>query len=175
MKNKIAIVLLFALVATARSAIAQELRYDSTAGRWVYREVITLDSAHSKDAIFEKARAWMVRNYQSAKKTLEVEDKEGGQIMTNGRKKNFGVGYDMLYNHTIECKDGRVRVTFSDFATLVTLRVDYASDLAPTAWEDIKKDNNYRRKLFQKAQEYCAALCDDLEKHLRSAAKTDGW
>lgn len=156
------------------SAFGQELSMDSTTGKWMYRRMVAVDSMNMWD-LYERSRQWMVRAYVSADDVIQYESKEEGKLMGRG---NWKVQYSlnnerMEHILIIECRDGRVRYTFTDF-----VRETYDSTLGRQrkALESITFMKKAARDGFAKE---ATRTGEDLEKALRSASelkkKDDGW
>lgn len=97
------------------SAFSQ-MPIDTVSNKYQYREVVTVNGV-TKDQLFDKARQWFVSNYKDASEVLQVQDKESGTLVGKGLfTVNFQGGQRKVF-HTvsIDCKDGKYRVTITDF------------------------------------------------------------
>lgn len=150
----------------------QDLELDSATNKLMYRRVVTVDSAKAGQ-LYELARQWMARAYRSADDVLQYENKEEGKLMGRGV---WPVAFSMnneRMEHVIiiECKDGRVRYTFTDF-----VRDTYDTTLGRQrkALEDIKLMKKATRATWAKE---AANTGTDLEKALRPepAKSGDRW
>ncbi|WP_157969131.1 DUF4468 domain-containing protein [Chryseobacterium piscium] len=82
------------------------------------------DSTITKDELFNRARSWIGKNYNSEKHVISTEDRSNGEISGNGsmtyktNKLYFGVGAvmgDIDYKINIFVKDGRYKYSFHSF------------------------------------------------------------
>jgi hypothetical protein len=90
---------------------------DTATRKYQYREVVMVSGSSTKDQLFDKARQWFVSNYKDASEVLQVQDKESGTLVGKGIfTVNFQGGQRKVF-HTvsIDCKDGKYRVTITDF------------------------------------------------------------
>jgi hypothetical protein len=113
---------------------AQELQFDSIAQKYYYQGIVKIDSAKA-GALYEICLQWVARAYNSAKDVIQYKDKAEAKIIVKGTwRAVLPEDYD---EHTmiIECKDGRVRYTFTDF-------ISYARSLGKVSLE--------QRGLFKK-------------------------
>lgn len=97
------------------SALSQ-MPIDTVSKKYQYREVVTVNGA-TKDQLFDNARQWFVSNYKDASQVLQIQDKESGTLVGKGMfMVNFQNGSrKVLHTVSIDCKDGRYRVTITDF------------------------------------------------------------
>lgn len=94
-----------------------------------FQKVIEL-SNFSKLQIFEKSKQWMALTFVSAKKVIEYEDRIEGKIIGNGLSTisyvpvvhsamlgnlTFPVEYDVRYSIVEDIKDGKAKITISNF------------------------------------------------------------
>lgn len=162
---------IFLLLVQVCSVSAQELEMDSTTGKWMYRKVVVLDSMKASD-LYERSRQWIARAYMSADDVIQYENKEEGKLMGRGYWKMAMSLNNEKKEHVIiiECKDGRVRYTFTDF-----VRETYSTTLGRERkpLESIK----FMKKLAQNAFALEAAQSGaELEKALKpTVKKDDGW
>ena len=156
------------------SAFGQELEMDSTTGKLMYRRVVTVDSAKAGD-LYELARQWFVRAYVSADDVLQYESKAEGKLMGRGVWRPAVSLNNEKNEHVIviECRDGRVRYTFTDF---VTETYDTTLGLQRKALESVKMFKKTTQGYYAKK---AADLGAELEKALRGGSelkkKDDGW
>ena len=77
--------------------------------------------AGTKDALFVKANEWVAKTFNSAKDVIQMHDKEAGKIIAKGIMETKGTiglisgSYFIKYTISIDVKDGRCKVKFSDF------------------------------------------------------------
>lgn len=107
---------LTALLVFISMSVSAQMPIDTVTRKYQYREVVTVNGA-TKDQLFDKARQWFVSNYKDASEVLQVQDKESGTLVGKGLFiVNFQGGPRKVF-HTvsIDCKDGKYRVTITDF------------------------------------------------------------
>lgn len=87
-----------------------------------YEGVVQVDSAMSKDAIYNKTVEWVSETYRSANNVIQNKDKDAGVVQLNAiyscpTKKVLGHQYyfDVRYSLKVEMKDGRYRYEFTNF------------------------------------------------------------
>lgn len=89
-----------------------------------YEEVIKVDSLSTKDELFNRARAWVVKTYNDEKSVLSIQDKESGELSGSGSMRYessrmfFGVlcvNGNISYKFSIFLKDGRYKYLFHCF------------------------------------------------------------
>ena len=90
-------------------------------GRVYYEGVIAVDSA-TKDALYQRAKRWVVDAYKSAKDVIQLDDPDNGELVVKGKFKTywqttFLAGQDVYIAHTISIsvKDGKYRYQMTDF------------------------------------------------------------
>lgn len=154
------------------SAFGQQLEMDSTTGKWMYRQVVRLDSVKAGD-LYERARQWLVLAYKSADDVIQYENKEEGKLMGRGVwKPPISLNNEKNWHVIIlECRDGRVRYTFTDF---VTETYDITLGRQMKALEAVKMFKKTTQQYYAKES---ARMGADLEKSLRvaSSGKDEGW
>lgn len=92
-----------------------QMPIDTATHKYQYREVLKAEA--SKDDLYSRARQWFVVNYKDASEVLQIQDKESGLLVGKGfLTVNFQGGQRKVYHTiTIECKEGRYRLTITDF------------------------------------------------------------
>ena len=85
-----------------------------------YEEVVQVDSSNSKDILFDKLNRFVVFNYTSSNDVIQLNDKEGGNIIVKGNltiidpnTKIFTVSYVVPHVLDIKVKDGRFKYTLT--------------------------------------------------------------
>ncbi len=84
-------------------------------------EELTLQEVHeinlSKDAIFTKSLEWMAQAFAYSTQVIELQDKENGKIIGKGMTEfyNGDMPTPCRFTMTIEAKDKKYRVTYSNF------------------------------------------------------------
>lgn len=169
---KTCIFLLVVVLCSVSASVAQTLEMDSTTGKLMYRRVVKLDSVEAGD-LYELARQWVVRAYVSADDVLQYESKEEGKLMGRGVWRPAVSLNNEKNEHVIviECRDGRVRYTFTDF---VTETFDTTLGRQRKALESVKMFKKSTQEYYAKK---AAEVGADLEKALRvePSKKSDGW
>lgn len=154
---------------------APQLEMDSTTNKWMYRRVVQVDSVAAGE-LWERARQWMVRAYVSADDVIQYENKEEGKLMGKGvwvlqmslnNEKNWHV-------LIVECRDGRMRYTFTDF---VSETWDATLGRQWKALESVKMFKKVNQDYYAKKS---AEMGADLEKSVKGGTpeqkkKDDGW
>lgn len=99
---------------------------DSVSGNYSYQDVIKVDSV-SKEQLYKRAKAWVLKSLKSSDNILELDDKEFNAITSGGTIPLTRIGtsgfmsyvYDdakLTFKATIQFKDGKVRYTFDNFS-----------------------------------------------------------
>lgn len=171
MHMKTCIFLLVVVLCSVSASVAQTLEMDSTTGKLMYRRVVKLDSVEA-GVLYERARQWLVRAYKSADDVLQYENKTEGKLMGRGLWIPAASVNNEKNEHVIiiECRDGRVRYTFTDF-----VRETYDTTLGRQrkALEAIKFMKKASQDYYAKE---AARMGGELEKALLSKdKKDDGW
>ena len=109
-------ILLCFVVAFAK---AQTLPTDPETKKITFQETITLE-AISKADLFERAKSWMTNYYKTNKFDMlnEADSKivhEGSLAIMLTYDFKYKAEYDVLYNITMQAKDGRYRYNITDF------------------------------------------------------------
>lgn len=166
MKTLIFLALLLPVVAAGQS-----LEMDSTTGKYMYRRVVTVDSAKAGQ-LYERAKQWMARDYQSADAVIQYDSKEEGKIIGRGYWGTYAaLGEQMEHILIIECRDGRVRYTFTDFVKVTT---DATLGKVRKNLESVKMFKKTEQESFAKE---AARTGSELEKALKTqpSKKDDRW
>ena len=91
------------------------LSYSQT-DKWEFTEVVQVDSAITKDLLYNAARDWFAITFKSSKSVLEIEDKEQGKLFGKGKfQMNKKVHGYVDFTILIQVKAGRYKYTLSDF------------------------------------------------------------
>jgi hypothetical protein len=89
-------------------------------GKVFYSEVVKVDSATSSE-LYSRAKNFLAHEYKSAKAVIQVDDKDGGQIVGKG---NYNISFtfmlvncSQLVHHTLSIfvKDGKYKYEISEF------------------------------------------------------------
>lgn len=119
MKQLITLTLvLFLLNSEAKDKII--LPIDSLTGKVTFDTIILVPSK-SKDILQLEVTQWIALTYRSANDVIQLNDKESGVIIVKGIFKNIkfpGLGgeRDVFHTLTIKIKDGKIKITLTDFA-----------------------------------------------------------
>ena len=85
-----------------------------------YQQVVESDK--SQQELFKLSNEWIAINFESAKSVIEYSDNESGKIMGHGRMNAAAGSSHMLFDLTIEVKDNKSRITYTniemDFSNL---------------------------------------------------------
>lgn len=86
-----------------------------------YSEVVNVEGK-TKDELYLSANEWIVHTFNSAKDVIQFNDKEAGKIICKTLTSiSFGKGWNKItldpiyFLVTIEAKDGRYKITASNF------------------------------------------------------------
>lgn len=121
MKKLISIFLFLPLVTFAQEKSDLKI-FPEVNGVVDYTDVIKLDSSVKKDELFNRAKAWFIQNYKSAKDVIQMQDKDAGIIIGKGV---FEFGFNpatlsdrttIYVSHTIKIyvKDGKYKYEIGD-------------------------------------------------------------
>ncbi len=107
------------LILIAGYAKAQSLPTDPETKKITYQEAITLEGI-SKSDLFERAKNWMTETYKTNK--FDLENATEGKVQHEGYFTimltydfKYKTEYDVLYNLTMQVKDGKYRYIITDF------------------------------------------------------------
>lgn len=89
-----------------------------------FEEVVKVDSATTKEELYNRARSWLATTYKSEKDVMSIEDKSSGEISGNGSIRydpkslyfaaDCARGY-VSYKMNFYFKDGRYKYNFHSF------------------------------------------------------------
>jgi len=138
-------------------------RNDET-GAVEYQQVVDVDGA-SADELLSRARAWVAETYRSAQDVIQLDDPSAGRLIARGLTEYsvFTVAVYVRHRLTVEARDGRYRVTVTDF------EVQSASGDSASL-DPMGRPN---RKAYEHVAEEIPLLLRSLEKAM--AAKPDDW
>lgn len=95
-----------------------------------YQKIIEIPGK-TQDELYRSANEFFVGVFNSAEQTIQYQDKEEGIIKGKGKfREVFSHNYDFII--TVEAKDGKVRITFTDMKWGKT--GDALADLAMPKW-----------------------------------------
>jgi len=82
-----------------------------------YSEIVDVKNL-SKDALYTKANMWFVDTFKNAGSVIQFSDKEAGIIkgkyISSGIGSDFGYRVDVGSTITVEMRDNRYRISFTD-------------------------------------------------------------
>ena len=85
-------------------------------------KVQTIDSVPgTKSELFVKANEWVAKRFNSAKDVIQMHDKEAGKLIVKAEMESYqtpliaGVNYYVNYTLSIDVKDNKCKMLFSDF------------------------------------------------------------
>lgn len=87
-----------------------------------YQRIVDIPNV-KQDAIYEKSRQWVAKNFQSANAVIQYQDKETGSIIGKGNAKIpcssgiiclDGSSQHLEFTFQVDSKDNRARISFSD-------------------------------------------------------------
>lgn len=103
-----------------------QIPIDSATGAYAYQGIVKVDSA-TKQQLYAKAKAWVLKTLKSSDNMVELDDKEFNSITGSGTiimNKVGGSGfmsyvYDdakLNFKATFQFKEGKVKYTFDNFS-----------------------------------------------------------
>ncbi|OGB69890.1 MAG: hypothetical protein A2486_05955 [Burkholderiales bacterium RIFOXYC12_FULL_65_23] len=74
----------------------------------------------SASQLCHASRDWAALNFRDSKSAIQVFDADRGQMIGRGVLPVYvmGVPISVSFSMSVECKDGRIRASFSDYAIL---------------------------------------------------------
>lgn len=154
------------------------LPVDSATGKITYTEVVQVDSANA-DALFSRAKLAISKLFNSSSAVTDLSDQESKQIVAKGlvrpvvsdgmMKRDMG---EVDFVCTIQCRDGRYKYTFTDFAqksnawpnTLGELEQKKVPKITAATWQRIKDFTNDK----------IVKAISDLKKIMSNSASSNG-
>lgn len=126
-------------------------------------EVIPVEGK-SASQLCHGARDWAALSFRDSKSVIQVFDADRGQMIGRGTMPVyvFGSPISVSFLMSVECKDGRIRASFSDYAT------SYMGTDNPLVVEG-------QWKLQSQAATKTKELISSLGVHLRDIKKSDDW
>lgn len=152
------LMLLLTLLLIQFSASAQKITFDRSTGKYTYFGV-GLVGSQTKDSTYLKSLEWVNFNYKAPKEVIQVSDRKAykivllGNFKTNVTKRDAYIGYRI----TLECRDGRLVYTFTDFNyfTLGSGKINFEEDQLPL-----------KRKMLKDAQKKVEKLVESLTNYI---------
>lgn len=166
--------------------IIPEMELDDN-GRAMFQLIV--EQKGTKDALYLNGKTWVFDTYKSGKAVIQMEDKEGGVIIGNGRTgtliyKNMGVKVDagnFKYTITLNFKDGKYRciidnITYKKGELLVKEGADYSEEF-PHNWSKIGKKYNKKQWGLMKEQALVEfqSIFVSLQEFMNKKPKKDNW
>jgi hypothetical protein len=134
----------------------------------VYETITVLEfEGMSKADIFSKSVEWVALNYKNADKVTKLQDSNSGKIILKG---NFSTDLYLKQgwiNHTmiIECKDGKMRVTFTNFSYFSTGSGEI----------EFEKPMMSKKKAIEETERNVKLSLASIEQLLTSKSTADDW
>lgn len=178
------VVLLALFVFSSLSIFSQE--------KLLLEKVITVDSVQ-KEYIYNSIKEWIGLNYVSAKKVIEIDDKEAGLIIMNatttytmGKLRYLAYDGYLSYTIKIQIKDNRFKVEITNFlhkSNSETYREYWSLGLLTNSTEFQGKCSGLEKPYFnnvwidlkQKSEVLSNELIRQIEKIDFSNKKEDNW
>lgn len=148
-----------------------------------YEIVRVYEEKGTKDELYSKCQTWIAKRYKDYKSVVQTEDPANSKIIIKGKDPMHGVNLElsgiisnttMNYNITLECKDGRYRVTISD----IVLNYDYLKqnwhDTISMVITGCKNSDSQRNKiLLSETKLQLESLLYSLKQNLSKQDKSD--
>jgi hypothetical protein len=171
---------LFALLSVAKG---ETLKLDSVTNKYILREVITCDSALTRQQLYEICKDWVVRNLKSSDNNILFDDKEYKQITASGAIKTTDMPIAMCaisncmadFKLTLNIKDGKVRYTIENIVHHGTNTCSNPPERMTTPLEKWNMKIKLSKKVFADIEEKLQALMTDLNTTLKQPQRKDDW
>lgn len=118
-------------------------------GRICYSKVIEVPGV-SKSELYDRAYAWFVSTYKSAKDVIQMADKESGKIIGKGWFTHPFSKLKVDHSVTITVKDGRYKYTITDFVFNDRMNIGGIMTTLNETMEDTYREMNPERKIYAK-------------------------
>jgi hypothetical protein len=134
----------------------------------MYENITVIElEGFSKADVFSKAIEWVALNYKNADKVIKMQDANSGKIILKG---NFSTDLYMKQgwiNHTmiIECKDGKMRVTFNNFSY-------YSTGSGEMAFE---KPMMSKKKAIEEAERNVKFSLESIQRLFTTKSTDEDW
>jgi hypothetical protein len=133
-----------------------------------YEQVVSIDSEHPKNVLYDKLQRFVVHNYNSSNDVVQLNDKEGGNIIVRGNS-SFTVmmGLKVWVPHTldIKVKDGRYKYTL-----VSNYNINSKSPLQKHYFVKLKKQN---KNWIIKSDESLQSLIMRMKNYVKNDTVTD--
>lgn len=165
--NRILFTLAAALLVHVCSVSAQELQMDSITKKWMYRGIVSVDSASASD-LYERALVWAESTYKMPVDNVREMKETRTIVVTGNWLKIAAMTNSDVMRHVliIEVKDGRARYTFTDFV------IEHKSGFTAGSLEYM--ENTAIKKHRKQYAERCSSTAGELERAL-GMAKASDW
>lgn len=151
-----------------------------------YSEIVEVSKA-SKDELFLLANDWILKRFNSPKDAVQFSDKQAGKVVCKTITGiEFGKGWSKIkiepvyYLLTIETKDGRYRITASNFIHHNEVQLGMVQKSADNPLEQYFKIKNPTKKEIDinteagtVLKENIRAIFDDAKQNI--IKKSDNW
>jgi hypothetical protein len=165
-------------------------------GQYEYSEVIQLDSASTKDLLYQRAKLFFANEFKSAKDVIQYDDRGEGKVIGKGHFRIEDIQLIFLVaftekrdvNFTLEvfCKDGRYRYRIYGFNAEVTLRASGGSGPDNITHSEQSIDASYAltqkgstkkmdRRLFSSTLFEIQRIAEDLKKAMATSTQSDNF
>jgi hypothetical protein len=149
---------------------AQTLKLDSLTDKYIMRDVITVDTALTREQIFTIAKEWIVRNLKSSDNNIQLDDKDYKQITSTGVIKTSdmpiaicSIGNCMIdFKLTINIKEGKIRYTIENIVHYGTNTCSNPPERMTTPLEKWNLKVKLGKNVFADIQAKLTALTKDL-------------
>lgn len=157
------------------SSFAQNEKYvDSNYvkdGKIFFSDIEKVDSVKATD-LYSRAKNWLAHEYNSAKAVIQVDDKDGGQIVSKGIMVVIPKGFlaeptKIEHIVSIFVKDGKYKVEISEFR-ITQIGSAFGFNAPLESWSALNK-----RKLTIAVQEETIEMLESLKKTMNSPLTSD--
>lgn len=139
-----------------------------------FEKIIETDSSLSKDVLFSRTLKWYASAFNDSKAVIEVQDREGGQIIGNGVYKfkqvvTLATAEDIIkFSVETYLKKGKAKIIVSEFeSTTFNLITD------SEVYKEKGMNKNSYNKLWKETQDYVKLRTGDLIKSFEKYLNTD--
>lgn len=147
-------------------------------GKIVYSGVITVDSTVKAGELYSRAKNFLAHEYKSAKAVIQVDDKDGGQIVGKG---NFIIEDQFFLSvtenridHTVSIfvKDGKYKYEISDFYVNIPASKYYSGgNFSLESYLGSKR--KIQIKILKNTNTEVLSIIEDLKKAMNNPINTD--
>ena len=146
----------------------ESLHVDSETKLWTVQEVVPVEGVSAKD-LFSRGRAWVATTYLSANDVVQLTDADAGRLIAKGQTSIPWTMIRLLVWHTVtlEVKEGRYRVTVSDFQ-LSSETDTWRQSLETERWSNSPK-------VLERVDSEIAGLLASLRKGMTAPVSESDW